>query len=159
MRLPDQTSARPVLRWVERRGSIERCFHALKVGPRIEDRRLDEADDGRQGLAFDAITAFRVWDLMRLARERPDDPAGRQGPPSECRGWLARARQLRLPGSRGPPDTLTIQTFVVLTAGLAGCCPSQRQPMPGTQKLWPGLQLLKGDVIGDELGPQAQPTH
>ncbi len=155
---PDQTSARPVLRWVERRGLIERCFHALKVGPRIEDRRLDETNDGRQGLAFDAITAFRVWDGMRLARERPDDPAGRQGPPSECRGWLARARPLRLPGSRGPPDTLTLQTWVVLTAGLAGGCPSQRQPMPGTQKLWPGLQLLKGEVIGDEWGPQAQAT-
>ncbi len=122
----------------ERRGSIERCFHALKVGPRIEDRRLDEADDGCQGLAFDAITAFRVWDLMRLARARPR----------------------RLPGSRGSPDTLTLQTWLVLTAGLAGCYPSQRQPMPGTQTLWPGLQRLKADVIGDEAmqaGNESEP--
>ncbi len=78
-----------------------------------------------------AITVFRVWDGMLLARARPR----------------------RLPGSRGPPDTLTIQTFVVLTAGLAGFYPSQRQPMPGTQKLWQGLQLLKADVIGDEAMP------
>ncbi len=119
-----------------RRGSIERGFHALKVGPRIEDRRLEEADDGRPGRAFNAITACRVGDGRRLARERPR----------------------RLPGSRGLPDPLTRQTGGVLTAGRAGGCPSPRQPMPGTQTPWPGRQRLKGEVIGDEWGPPAQAT-
>ena len=74
----DLDTACTALRWYELRWRIERFFHALKVGTRVEDRRLDEADDLRRCLAFDAITAFRVWDLSLLARERPGDPAGRQ---------------------------------------------------------------------------------
>ncbi|MCY4137620.1 MAG: transposase [Rhodobacteraceae bacterium] len=58
----DLDTACTVLHWYELRWRIERFFHALKVGTRIEDRRLDEADDLRSCLAFDAITAFRVRD-------------------------------------------------------------------------------------------------
>ena len=73
----DLDTAGTVLRWYELRWRIERFFHALKVGTRIEDRRLDEADDLRKCLAFDAITAFRVRDLSILAREKPNDRASR----------------------------------------------------------------------------------
>ena len=73
----DLDTACTVLRWCELRWRIERFFHALKTGTRIEDRRLDEAGDLRKCLAFDAITAFRVWDPSPLARERPDEPADR----------------------------------------------------------------------------------
>ena len=71
----DLDTARTVLRWYELRWRIERYLHALKVGTRIDDRRLDEADDLRKCLAFDAITARRVWDPSILARERPNNPA------------------------------------------------------------------------------------
>ncbi len=37
-------TARTALGWYELRWRIERFFHALKVGTRIGDRRLDEAD-------------------------------------------------------------------------------------------------------------------
>ena len=43
------------------RWRIERFFHTLEVGIRIEDRRLEVAEDLRQRLAFDPITAFRVY--------------------------------------------------------------------------------------------------
>ena len=56
-------TARTALGWYELRWRIERFFHALKVGTRIGDRRLDEADGLKTCLAFDAITAFRVRDL------------------------------------------------------------------------------------------------
>ncbi len=72
-------TARTSLRRYALRWRIERFFHALKVGTRIKDRRLDAAGDLKKCLAFDAITAFRVRDLTRLARERPDDPAERHG--------------------------------------------------------------------------------
>ncbi len=68
-------TARTVLRWHALRWRIERFFHALRQGTRIEDRRLDAACDLRKCLAFDAVTAFRVRDLSLPARERPDDPA------------------------------------------------------------------------------------
>ena len=68
-------TARTVLRWYGLRWRTGRFFHALRQGTRIEDRRLDHADGLRKCLAVDAITAFMVWDLSLLARERPDGPA------------------------------------------------------------------------------------
>ena len=99
----DLDTACTVLRWYELRWSIERFFHALKVGTRIEDRRLDEADDLRKCLAFDAITAFRVWDLSLLARERPDDPASRHVTEDDTSGHSVPSPRItvsRLPGDR-----------------------------------------------------------
>ena len=46
----------------------------LKAGTRVEDRRLDHADDLRKCLA---ITACHVFDLERMARDKPDTPADR----------------------------------------------------------------------------------
>ncbi len=139
-------TARTVLRWYELRWRIERFFHALKVGTRIEDRHLDEADDLRKCLAFDAITAFRVWDLSLLAREKPDDPAGRHVTRQDVTALCALAAHHGFKIPRGPPD-MTIARFVVLTAGLAGFHPSKRQPLPGTQKLWEGVRFLSNAVI------------
>ncbi len=142
----DLDTARTVLRWYELRWRIERFFHALKVGTRIEDRRLDEADDLRKCLAFDAITAFRVWDLSLLARERPDDPASRHVTEDDIRALCALASRYGFKVPRGPPD-MTIAGFVVLTGGLAGFHPSKRQPLPGTQKLWEGVKFLSQAVF------------
>ncbi len=65
----DIETARTVLRRYELRWRIARFFHALEVGTRIGDRRLDQADDLKKCLAFDMITAFRVRDLSLPARE------------------------------------------------------------------------------------------
>ena len=142
----DLDTARTVLRWYELRWRIERFFHALKVGTRIEDRRLDEADDLRKCLAFDAITAFRVWDLSILARERPNDPANRHVTEDDIEALCALASHYGFKVPRGPPE-MTIAGFVVLTGGLAGFHPSKRQPLPGTQKLWEGVKFLSHAVI------------
>ncbi len=72
----DAAGAEEVVRYYELRWRIERFFHALKTGTRMEDRKLDRADVLRKCLAFDAITAFRVWGLALLAREKPADAAG-----------------------------------------------------------------------------------
>ncbi len=130
-------TARTVLRWHEPRWRIARFFHALKQGTRIEDRRLDRADDLRKCLAFDAITAFRVRDLSLLARERPDDPAERHVTRQDITALRALAAHHGLSVARGPPD-MTVARFVTLTGGLAGFHPSKRQPLPGTRKLQEG---------------------
>ncbi len=139
-------TARTALRWYELRWRIERFFHALKVGTRIEDRRLDDADDLRKCFAFDAITAFRVWDLSLLARERPDDPAERHITREDITVLCALAARHGFKVPRAPPD-MTVAGFVVLTGGLAGFHPSKRQPLPGTQKLWEGVRFLSQAVI------------
>ena len=135
-----------VLRWYELRWRIERFFHALKVGTRIEDRRLDEADDLRKCLAFDAITAFRVWDLALLARERPNEPASRNVTEGDIQALCVLASHHGFKVPRGPPE-MTIAGFVVLTGGLAGFHPSKRQPQPGMQELWEGVKILSLAVI------------
>ena len=113
----DLDTARTVLRRYELRWRIERFFHALRVGPRIEDRRFDEADDLRKCLAFDAITAFRVRDPSLRARERPDDPVGRQVTEHDIRALRALASHHGRKVPRGPPE-MTIVGVVVLTGGL-----------------------------------------
>ena len=141
-------SACTALRWYELRWRIERFFHALKTGTRIEDRRLDEADDLRKCLAFDAITAFRVWDLALLAREKPNDPAILYVAPVEVKALAALAMERSFKIPRGPPEAMTISEFAVLVAGQAGFHPSKRQPLPGTQKLWEGLKILSNAIFG-----------
>ncbi len=64
----DAQEAVQALERYRRRWVIEEYFKVLKSGARIEERRLDHADDLRKCLAFDAITAWRVFDLDRLAR-------------------------------------------------------------------------------------------
>ena len=146
----DLDTACDVLRWYELRWRIERFFHALKVGTRIEDRRLDEADDLRKCLAFDAVTAFRVWDLSELARERPGDPADWHVAGCDIRALCALAAHYGFKVPRGPPE-MTIAGFVVLAGGLAGFHPSKRRPLPGTQKLWEGIRFLSNAVIGIQV--------
>ena len=139
-------TAGAALRWYELRWRTGRFLHALKAGTRVEDRRLDEADGLRKRLAFDAVTAFRVWDLSLLARERPDDPAERHVTREDVTALCVLAAHHGFKVPRGPPD-MTIASFVVLTGGLAGFHPSKRQPLPGTQKLWEGVRFLSHAVI------------
>ncbi len=139
-------TARTALLWYELRWRVERFFHALKQGTRIEDRRLDHADDLGKCLAFDAITAFRVWDLTHLARERPDDPATWHVTRQDVTALRALAAHHGFSVARGPPN-MTVARFVTLTGGLAGFHPLRRQPLPGTQKLWEGVRVLSSAVI------------
>ncbi len=126
----------------ERRGWIEEYFKALKVGTRIEDRRLNPADDLRKCLAFDAITACRVLTVEHLARSEPDTPASGIVHRDEIT-VLALHKTGRPRTPRGPPDPEpTLEAFAVEVARLAGFLPRKRQPLPGTEKLWQGYKLL-----------------
>ena len=144
---PDPGNACTVLRWHQLRWRPGRFLHALKVGTRTGDRRLDEADGPPKCLALNAITAFRVWDLTFLARERPDDPARMYAGPDETGVLFALAASLGPTPPRGPPDP-DVRTLPVLTAGLAGFHPSKRRPMPGNRKLWQGMVAFSGGVMG-----------
>ena len=134
---PDRDSALRALRWYEARWTIEEYFRILKTGTRVEDRRLDHADDLRRCLAFDAITAWRVMDLERRARDTPDRPAAEMFSEREIDALYILLQHYHV--IRAPPDTApNIRSFVIDLARLVGFIPSRRQPLPGTQKLWEG---------------------
>ena len=139
---PGPENACTVPPWHQLRWRTGRFLHALKVGTRTGDRRLDEADGPPKCLALNAITAFRVRDLTFPARERPDDPARMYVEPDGTGVLLALAASLGPTPPRGPPDP-DVGTLPVLTAGLAGFHPSKRRPMPGNRKLWQGRSRFR----------------
>lgn len=67
----DLEPAKMILNRYRLRWQIERFLYALKQGTRIQDRQLNQADDLLKCVTFDAITAFRVWDLTWLGRIAP----------------------------------------------------------------------------------------
>ena len=67
----DAQSAKRILRWYRCRWVVEEFFRVLKTGTRIERRMFDAADDLDKCLAFDAVTAWRVFTLERAARDTP----------------------------------------------------------------------------------------
>ena len=141
----DIDNARRIVAWYEARWTIEEYFRILKTGTRVEDRRLDDADDLRKCLAFDGVTAWRVMDLERLARDKPLMPARERFTAHEIDVlyvWLRYHHIIRAPPQE-PPD---IRTFVVDLARVAGFHPSKRQPLPGTEKIWQAWQRYKAGI-------------
>ena len=141
-------TAKTAIRWYVLRWTIELFFKALKTGTRIEDRRLDHADDLRKCLVFDAITACHVFDLERMARDKPDTPAGEVVSQEEIDVLDALLKAQGGPRARAPPGHRPdIRTFVIDLAGIVGFHARRQQPLPGTQKVWQGYVRLKWAIL------------
>ena len=141
----DASNALRICQWYEARWGIEEYFRVLKSGTKISKRQCDDAVDLVKCLAFDAITAWRVFELQRLARSEPDELASRVVDPEEietCQILLSDLYRTR--PSPAPPD-LTVHEYAVQVGKLAGFLPTRRQPLPGTKLLWLGMvELLAG---------------
>ncbi len=142
---PTAEWAERIVGWYEARWGIEEYFRVLKSGTRIEDRRLHEADALVKCLAFDAITAWRVFNLDRYARDAPDTPADDvlSGDERQVIGLVVRAERLLPPAERGRPFPPDIRSWVVLLARMAGWRPSKRRPLPGNEVLWRAFVQLQ----------------
>ena len=151
----DAMHAATVLDWYRRRWTVETWFRTLKTGTRIKDRRLDSADDLRKCLAFDAVTAVHVADLTVLARERPETPATEVFPEEdvdllhtllESQGHR---NVVRMSDGKAPD----IRAVVIDLGRLVGSHPSSRQQLPGTKKVWQGLERLHWAIqVRDAIG-------
>ncbi len=144
----DAATAQRLVTWYERRWTIEECFKVLKTRTRVEDRQLDHADDLRKCLAFDAVTACRVFDLERRARDTPDMPADRVVGKDRIASLHVLLETLGLARARPPPEKPPdIRTVVIDIARLAGFQPRKSQPLPGTQVLWKGYVHLQNAAV------------
>ena len=83
---PAKRDALRIVQRYESRWSIEEYFRVVKSGMRIQDRRLRTGAGLAKRLAFDAIEAWRVFQLDRYTRDAPDTPA--TGRHSQLRGAL-----------------------------------------------------------------------
>ena len=134
--------------WYERRWSIEEYFRLLKSGTRIEDRRLRSAAALCKCLAFDAITAWRVFSFERYARDAPQTPAEEVLTSDEMAviEEVAEAERLRPPRERGQPPGPDIRSWVILLARLRGWRPQLHRPLPGNEVLWKAYRQLQAMV-------------
>ena len=142
---PTAEWAERIVGWYEARWGIEEYFRVLKSGTRVEDRRLQEADALVKCLAFDAVTAWRVFSLDRYARDAPATPAAEVLTDDERQviGMVVQAERLLPPAERGRPFPLDIRSWVVLLARIAGWRPSKRRPLPGNEVLWRAFVQLQ----------------
>ncbi len=140
---PDLQGAIDTVRRYEARWTIEEYFKTLKQCTRIEDRQLDEADDLRCCLAFDAVTAWRVFDIQRAAKAEPDRPALDFLDEDELTALWIGMEDYGFRDARAPPfDGFTIREAAIDIGRYVGFIPSKRQPLPGTQKMWKGMKYL-----------------
>jgi len=101
---------------------------------RTEDRRFDATDDLFKCLAFDAVVAWRVFDIHRLAHELLE--------PAEMELVQMMVHKLRRGEPIRPPPNQTMAEFIVNLGRLGGFRPSKRQPLPDTAILWKAMKRL-----------------
>ena len=140
---PDIQGAQETVSRYEARWSIEEYNKVLKQGTRIEDRRLGGADDLRRCLAFDAVIAWRVFDIQRAAKAEPDRPALDFLHEDELTALHIGMTDYGFTDARPPPfDGYTIREAAIDIGRYVGFIPSKRQPLPGTEKLRTGMKYL-----------------
>ena len=142
----DAGNALRICQWYEARWGIEEYFRILKSGTRISKRQCDDAVDLVKCLAFDAITAWRVFELQRLARSEPDELASRVVDSEEIETCQILLSDLYRTRPSPPPPGLTVREYAVQVGKLAGFLPTRRQPLPGTKLLWLGMVELLGGM-------------
>ena len=140
------------VRRYERRWLIEQYFRVLKSGTRLLARRLREAASLESCLAFEAVHAWKVFDIGRMARDRPQAPARESfsAVEREVINKLLNVERILPPGLRGRPEPEDVRTTVVNLARLSGFAPSKRQPLPGDEQLWKAWKVLKPMVRWEE---------
>ena len=133
----DAEHAVRICRWYEARWGIEEYFRVLKAGCKIEKRQFDSDEKLLKCMAFDAITAWRVFDLQRVANHEPHLPVSEVAEPEEIQVLYVllhdidpKRHEIR------PPPGLCVLDYAVDKGRLAGFRPTRRQPIPGTKILW-----------------------
>lgn len=142
---PGKADALRAVQRYENRWGIEEFFRVLESGMRVQDRQLRTADSLQRCLAFDAVNAWRVFELQRYAREEPERPAREvlSEVEMEVIEDLVQYRRVLPPAQRERPPPEDIRGWVVRLARLAGFRPWKRQPLPGNQVLWKAWKMVQ----------------
>ena len=103
-------------------------------------------------LAFDAVNAWRVFELQRYAREEPQTPVREVLSETEMEVIedFVQFRRLLPPAQRERPPPEDIRGWVVRLARIAGFRPWKRQPLPGNQVLWKAWKIVQICVLREQ---------
>ena len=126
------------------RWQIEEYHRILKSGCKTEARQLESAEPLLKVLMIDMVVAWRVLQLNRMARTRPDSPAREHFSPQEIQVLEAYRQQLK---SRA----LTLREAVRTVAQMGGFLARASDGEPGAMTLWRGLEVLTSMLKGWEL--------
>lgn len=121
------------LRW-----RIERFHYVLKQGLRVERLQFDHFTRLSKALQVYSVVAWHLLYLTHQVRHTPQEPALEH----------LSEQQVTLLETLTGRQVRTLQQVVLSIAGLAGFCPTKKQPLPGEKLLWRGLatfhQLCQG---------------
>ena len=129
--------------WYSKRWQIEVYHKTLKSGCGIEQRQSMTADTIQAALAIDAVVAWRVMSLTKLAREKPDAPCTDYFDDAEWKGlhcFLNKTKTV----PKTPP---TMREMTRSLAQLGGFLGRKGDGEPGPKALWEALERLV-DIAG-----------
>lgn len=126
------------IRWYARRWGIEVYHRTLKSGCRILDRQLETAHGLQSCLGVDMVVAWRVFHLMKLAREMPNASCTAFFSDEEWQALCCYTTKSRIPPKQ-PPSMEKASRMVGAIGGHLG---RKGDGPPGAQTLWRGLQRL-----------------
>lgn len=140
------TSVEEALRtvdWYSCRWLVEDYHMCLKTGCKVEETQLDDGEDIRRLLGFEALIAVRLLQLRQCARQAPELPAKAVVEPLMVD---VLARRLRKDG-----QALTIGQFWQSVARLGGHQGRRSDGPPGWRTLWKGWRFLSDMTEGVRL--------
>ena len=142
--LTEKDALRSVARY-ERHRLIEEFFKVFKCGMQLLDPWMAETESIERTVASVASNAWKVFDITRSARERPEGPASDSFTPveTEVLNQLLNAERIFPAALQGQPPPADVRTTVVNLAQLAGFRPTKRQPFPGVTTVWKAWKVLK----------------
>jgi hypothetical protein len=138
--------------WYQRRWGIEQYHFVLKSGCRIEERRAETRATLDRAVVVDAIVAWRLLYLTRLARQQPEAPADEL---LSREDW----RLLHAATASGPPppEPPTIRQVMRAIATLGGFLGRPGDGEPGVKTIWRGLTRFEALREGARLARSLLP--
>ena len=126
------------VRWYRLRWHIEVFHRVLKSGCKVEECRLDQAEELRRYLTLKSVIAWRLFWMIQIARVQPD---------AACTVVLAdhewQALYVAIHRTSHLPETVpTVRQVVRWIAQLGGFLGRPGDGEPGVTVVWRGWQRL-----------------
>jgi hypothetical protein len=122
--------------WYRQRWRVEEFYRVLKSGCQAEARQLEKVERLKNALAVDLIIAWRVLELTRLARQKPDALATELLTEEEVKVLGMMCEKLK------GKTTLGLREAVRAIAQWGGFLARKGDGEPGPMTLWLGLLRL-----------------